>query len=113
MSKYAMGCLLFCMVGAMLVSGCAAGMSTPAGPMAPTPGIMFADIKGPLVVGDGAVGKTGTSECVSFLGLVAMGDASYETAMKNGQITKINHADFHMFNILGLYAKTTVTVYGE
>lgn len=113
MSKYAMGCLLLCLVGAMLVSGCAAGMSSPAGPLAPTPGVLFADVKGPLIAGDAAGGKTGTSECVSFLGLVALGDASLETAMKNGGITKVNHADFHTFNILGIYAKITVTVHGE
>ena len=113
MSKYAMGCMLFCLVGVMMVSGCAAGLSTPAGTMTPAPGLLFADAKGPLVTGDGGAGKTGTSECVSYLGIVALGDASLETAMKNGSIKKINHADIHLYNILGIYAKTTVTVYGD
>ena len=113
MSKYAMGCMLFCLVAALMVSGCAAGMSTPAGPMTPTPGFLFADVKGPLIVGDGTGTKTGTAECVSYLGLVALGDASFETAMKAGGIKKINHADFHMWNVVGVYSKITVTVYGD
>ena len=57
--------------------------------------------------------KVGTSECVSVLGLVAIGDASIETAMKNGGITKIHHVDWDAKNILGIYGMYKTTVYGE
>ena len=81
--------------------------------MTPATGFLFSDVKGPFISGDGASAKSGTSECMSILGWVALGDASLETAMKAGGIKKINHVDFHTFNILGIYAKLTVTVYGE
>jgi len=57
--------------------------------------------------------KTGTSECKSILGWVATGDASYEAAMKNGGITKVNHADWDVENILGIIGTYKLTVYGE
>ena len=109
--KYTMGCLLLCMVAAVMLSGCA--MTSAQGPMTPASGFLYSDVKGPFIAGEGAATKTGTSKCMSVLGLVALGDASLETAMKNGQIKKINHVDYHNFNILGIFAELTVTVYGE
>ena len=44
---------------------------------------------------------------------VATGDSSIKTAAANGGITKISHVDYHTTSVLGLYTKTTVTVYGE
>ncbi len=44
---------------------------------------------------------------------VATGDSSIKTAAANGGITKISHVDVHTTSVLGLYVKTTVTVYGE
>lgn len=106
MSKYTTSCLLLSLVAVLLVSGCAMTMT-------PATGVLYSDVKGPWVAADGGAGKSGTSECLSILGAVAIGDASIETAMKNGGITKVNHVDYHAFNILGIYAKLTVTVYGE
>jgi hypothetical protein len=40
-------------------------------------------------------------------------DASIEAAMNNGSIAKIHHADHDALNILGLYPKWIVIVYGE
>ena len=57
--------------------------------------------------------KTGTSQCTSILGLVATGDISYEAAMRNGGITKVNHADWEAENILGIIGNYKLTVYGE
>ncbi|MGB9500277.1 MAG: TRL-like family protein [Dissulfuribacterales bacterium] len=57
--------------------------------------------------------KTGTSECKSVLGLVATGDISFEAAMKDGGITKVNHADWEVENILGVIGEYKLTVYGE
>jgi hypothetical protein len=44
---------------------------------------------------------------------VATGDSSIKAAAANGGITKISHVDYHTTAVLGVYAKTTVTVYGE
>ncbi len=57
--------------------------------------------------------KSGTVECKSILGMVATGDVSYEAAMKQAGITKINHADWDVENILGIIGIYKLTVYGE
>ena len=91
-----------------LLAGCAAMA------MQPVTGFIYSDVKGPLTATDNTVSsKVGTAVCTSILGLVAQGDASIETAAKNGGITKISHVDYHSTNILGIYATFTVTVYGE
>jgi hypothetical protein len=57
--------------------------------------------------------KHGEASCSNYLGLVAVGDASLDTAMKNGGITKVHHVDCRYQVILGLYSKFTLVVYGE
>jgi hypothetical protein len=49
----------------------------------------------------------------SYLGMIAVGDCSIETATKNGGITKINHVDWKVKNTLGFIGEYTTTVYGE
>jgi hypothetical protein len=94
-------------VAVTLLTGCAVSMS-------PTTGFLYSDVKGPLVATSNAgSSKVGTAICTSILGLVSTGDASIETAMKAGGITKIHHVDYHSTGILGIYATFTVTVYGE
>ncbi len=53
------------------------------------------------------------SECKSVLGLVAVGDCSIDAAKKNGGITKVNHVDMDVMNILGIYGSYKVIVSGE
>ena len=57
--------------------------------------------------------KVGTSVCKSYLGLVAIGDASIEKAMKNGGINKKHYVDWEANNILGIFGIYKVIVYGE
>jgi len=59
------------------------------------------------------VEKIGTAQCVSYCGMVAMGDASIEAAKKNGRITKVHHVDWDVISYAGVYAKYRVIVYGE
>ncbi len=93
--------------GAFMFSSCAMTMT-------PVTGFIFTDAKGPLTATASVKGKrAGTTEATSILGLVGIGDASIETAARNGGITKISHVDYHTFNVLGIYAKVTVTVYGD
>jgi hypothetical protein len=67
------------------------------GVMGPTTG-MWMDVKGPIQGGSGGGSKTGEACSQSWAGVVALGDASIETAAKNGGITRINSVDYHATN---------------
>ena len=86
-------------------------------PFVPPQGIAFSQTAAPLDVeykDTKVVGaKVGKAEVISILGLFTSGDASSKTAALNGGITTIDHADYEHFNILGIYQKTTVIVYGN
>lgn len=57
--------------------------------------------------------KSASGSNVNILGLIVTGDASLQTIMQKGHISKIHHVDNSYLNVLGFYGKTTVTVYGE
>ena len=58
--------------------------------------------------------KVGVAEAQSVLWLVAWGDASYEAAARNGNITVLKHADQEIYQILlGVYTRWRVVVYGD
>lgn len=57
--------------------------------------------------------KRGESSAHNILFLVAWGDLSTQTAAKAGGITRITHADYTHLNILYIWQRTTVIVYGE
>jgi hypothetical protein len=78
-------------------------------------GAIYTNVQLPMQVTDnaGTPMKTGTAQATSILGLVATGDASIEAAKKNGNITKVYHVDWDAMNVLGIYGRYTVTVYGE
>jgi len=86
-------------------------------PFVPPSGMVFTQFAAPLDVDfentDMAGIKKGTSDTISILGLFAFGDASSKAAAENGQISKIVHADYKYLNVLGIYQKTTVIVYGK
>lgn len=78
-------------------------------------GGIYTKLSLPVNVGDqnAKAMKIGTAECTSILSMVATGDVSIQTAMKNGGITKVHHVDWDVENILGIIGKYKVTVYGE
>ena len=47
--------------------------------------------------------KTGEACTISILGLVTVGNASIDSAIKNGQIKKVSYIDNSYKNILGIY----------
>jgi len=99
--------LLVLVVSAFVLSGCAMVMT-------PAMGAIYTDVKAPLAATSNPQSlKSGTAHCASYLGLIALGDASIEAAAKSAGITKIHHVDYKSMSILGLYGKLTVTVYGE
>ncbi len=57
--------------------------------------------------------KMGTATATAYLGLVAIGDASVNTAAMNAGITRISHVDSQKKSILGIITSTTTIVYGE
>jgi len=99
----------------MVTMAIVAVMSFLAGCATPFPiGLAYTEVQLPCQATSGSQSlKTGTSECVSILGLVATGDASIEAAMKDGGIQVIHHIDWNAKNILGIYGVYTTTVYGE
>ena len=59
------------------------------------------------------VDKRGEACSTNILGIVASGDSSVETAMRNGGIKKVAYADTTYLNILGLYQKGCTVVKGQ
>lgn len=57
--------------------------------------------------------KTGAAEAACVLGLVATGDCSLNTAIKNGNLKEAYYADYEYFNFLGIYQSVKVIVTGE
>ena len=101
----------------VFLSGCATNLF----PGGPTPaGIIMTNVKGPaqnLTVAtdkDAQSRRVGTASVSAFAGLFAFGDASVDSAMKAGGITKVHHVD-HQVNslLLGLWLKNTTIVHGE
>jgi len=86
-------------------------------PVQPPMGLIYTDYKAPLDYdqeqsqSEGL--KTGTSETISILGLVALGDGSVETAAQNGNISQIHGADYEYFNVIGVYQRYRTVVHGE
>ena len=76
-------------------------------------GMIYTCVSGPVAAtGNTAGSKIGQATSTGILGFAA-GDSSIKTAAANGGITKISHVDYQTTCILSLWAKTTVTVYGE
>jgi hypothetical protein len=88
-----------------------------AGCVMPKYGAIYApvqDLKSTVEVGDTSVGmsKVGVATAEGII-LLARGDASLTAAMKDGKISKIHHVDSEELNILSVYCKQTIKVYGE
>lgn len=93
---------------AIALSGCATAN-------APVNGLIYSHVTGPVGVTGSAdkPTKVGRAVARSIFGLYATGDASIETAAKNGGITKIHHIDHETQVILGVLADYTTIVYGN
>ncbi len=99
--------LIIILAVAATFTGCAFSAS-------PVLGSIYTDVKAPVVATANPAGnKVGTGEATSILGIVATGDASINSAAKKAGITRISHVDYQATNILGIFAKYTVYVYGE
>ena len=80
----------------------------------PAAGWVYTHVMAPEgVTSNSGSSKVGTGMVTSYLGWVALGDASINTAARNAGITKIQHVDYESKSILGIVGWYTVTVYGE
>ena len=80
----------------------------------PAMGWVYLNVKAPEgATSNSGASKIGTGVVTTYLGLVALGDASINTAARNAGITKIQHVDYESKSILGIVGWYTVTVYGE
>jgi uncharacterized protein YceK len=57
--------------------------------------------------------KSGEACMTSILGLVTTGDGSVTKAAEEAHISRITHIDQKFENLLGLYAKYCIVVYGD
>lgn len=92
-------------LGAAFVSSCASG---------PEPiGVIYTDVATPQAATTGVASKSGSSQAVSYFGIIATGDASIEAAKKNGGIKTVSAVDRKRSSILGIYSEYTTTVSGQ
>ena len=98
---------VFCLAVTLFLTACATPLPV---------GILYTDVEYPIAATShtpASSPKKGTATCKSYLGLIAVGEASVQKAAQDAGITKITHIDWDAENILGLYGVYTVTVYGE
>ena len=108
--------VLVCAVWMMGTAGCA--MITPNTVVGtPTSGWVYSDVQYPHprteVVNKGVGSKRGTAMLRNYVGLVAVGDASIEAAMRDGGITQVYTVDHHLMSVLGVYVEWTTIATGE
>jgi len=104
--------LIVCASAAALII-MATGCVGPNGPIAGAYGGIYTDVSGAVTAtSNSGATKMGTAKSQGVIGF-AWGDSSIKTAAANGGITKIQHVDYHITSVLGVYTETTVTVYGE
>jgi hypothetical protein len=95
------------------VAGMLVGCVGPMGPVGSVGGFVYTDVSGPLMVtSQTGASKVGQASSTAII-CVATGDSSIKAAADSAGITKVQHVDYHTTSVLGVYAKTTVTVYGE
>lgn len=81
---------------------------------APVPGLFYSDTQAGLgATANQAGNRLGEACATSYLGLIAMGDASIEAARRNGGITMISSVDESFSSILGVYSKYCTQVRGR
>lgn len=100
---------------AVVMTGCA-GAGMYGAPIVPAPGLFFAQVSAPITTefhDTAVVMKKGSATAENILGLIATGDCSLQAAAMSVGLKKINYADYTFYNILGIYSKFTVNVYGE
>ena len=103
--------------------GCAAHGAAHDTPVMPPTGLIVTMYKAPLTTDfdrtDVSDKKQGTATTY-YLNIpywipldVALGNATIEKAAKNGKITDVAYADYEILSVMGIFAKFSVTAYGD
>ena len=80
----------------------------------PVSGAIYADVQGPVGATSNPRGSLKGEACAtSYLGMVALGDASITAAAKAGGINTISYVEHHSTNILGIINKYCTQVIGH
>jgi hypothetical protein len=93
------------------------GCITYSAPVMPPQGLLFSSIEAPLDANADSTSfadeKRGEASSIAVLGLFAFGDASLNTAVRNGGLSTVNHVDYSYRNILFFFQEFTIVAYGE
>ncbi len=109
-----------CVALTLLLSGCANVKA----PFRLPRGVIVTSVKAPLQInlpehGATIVTESGSASSMYFHDPILTGmnfawdECSIEEAARNGNIRNVHYADYSWFCVLGIFGKTTVTVYGE
>ena len=104
---------LLLVLGALLLT---VGCATYRAPVMPPGGLLFMAVSAPLdtdMESTPANKKVGEASAMSVFNIIAFGDCSIAEAAEDGNLTKIDYADYSYLNILGLFQSFTTKVYGE
>ncbi|ATB41811.1 hypothetical protein CYFUS_007281 [Cystobacter fuscus] len=100
-------------LGVTALSGCA-GVAFMGRPVIGTTSLYASTSAREFINEQARLGSKSAEGCVtSILGIVTTGDATASDAARKANITRITHVDHKFENILGLYAKYCVTVFGD
>ncbi|MDP6438203.1 MAG: TRL domain-containing protein [Candidatus Brocadiia bacterium] len=105
----------------LLLPGCMGG-SRWQGAVVPPAGALITIYKAPITTdfsNTPVAKRKGTASTQYFFDFLFTGssyawdDAAIQKAAEDGELTKVYYADYEALSILGIYAKFTVTAYGE
>ena len=99
----------------LAVGLCAGAAGCYTAPVMPPSGWVYSQVRAPLDtdLARTSLGKSGEASTTCILGMVATGDCSVQAAAKSAGLTTVNHADYEYYNVLGVYQRFTVRVYGN
>ncbi|MCW7491518.1 TRL-like family protein [Leptospira soteropolitanensis] len=78
-----------------------------------TQGLLYENQKISMMETGTPASKEGVACAKSYLGLLALGDASVEASQKNGNIREITSIELETYNFLGIYAKLCAITKGN
>ena len=99
----------------LLLQGC---VSAPDAPFVPSTGLLFTEIKAPLSLEYDhqkiikTYGQATTTHVAYYILSFAIGDASLNKAIKDGELKNAAYVDYEWFSVLGIYGKLKVNAYG-
>ncbi|WP_265394976.1 TRL-like family protein [Leptospira bandrabouensis] len=78
-----------------------------------TQGLLYENQRISMMETGNSATKEGIACAKSYMGLLALGDASVELSQKNGNIREITSIELETYNFLGIYAKLCAITKGN